>query len=47
MKFLLDENMPPSLAGLLKNAGYDVRHVVEFGYNNTEDFKIGLVLKVF
>jgi predicted nuclease of predicted toxin-antitoxin system len=47
MKFLLDENMPPSLAGLLKNAGYDARHVVEFGYNNTEDFKIGLVLKVF
>ncbi len=40
MKFLLDENMPPSLAILLKNEGYEARHVVEIGYTNTSDFKI-------
>lgn len=40
MKFLLDENMPPSLAGLLQDAGHDARHVIEIGYNNTPDFKI-------
>ncbi len=40
MKFLLDENMPPSLAGLLISAGHDARHVNEIGYNHTPDFKI-------
>jgi predicted nuclease of predicted toxin-antitoxin system len=40
MKFLLDENMPPSLSRLLQNAGYEARHVNEIGYNNTPDFKI-------
>ena len=40
MKFLLDENMPPSLAGLLRSAKHEARHVVEIGYNNTPDFKI-------
>jgi predicted nuclease of predicted toxin-antitoxin system len=40
MKFLLDENIPPSLALLLKNEGHEARHVVEIGYNHTPDFKI-------
>ncbi len=40
MKFLLDENMPPSLAGLLQSIGHEARHVIEIGYNNTPDFKI-------
>ena len=40
MKFLLDENIPPSLATLLKNAGHEARHMVEIGYTSTPDFKI-------
>lgn len=40
MKFLLDENIPPSLVLLLKKEGHEARHVVEIGYNNTPDFKI-------
>ena len=40
MKFLLDENMPPSLAGKIKSIGYEARHVTEIGYNSTPDFKI-------
>ena len=40
MKFLLDENMPPSLAGKIKSIGYEARHVIEIGYNSTPDFKI-------
>lgn len=40
MKFLLDENLPPSLVDLLNSAGHEARHVVEIGYNNTPDFKI-------
>lgn len=40
MKFLLDENIPPSLVGLLQGAGIEARHVIEIGYNNTQDFKI-------
>lgn len=40
MKFLLDENLPPSLASHLTNIGYAARHVISIGYNNIPDFKI-------
>lgn len=40
MSFLLDENLPPSLAPMLKSMDYDARHVVEIGYINTDDFEI-------
>jgi predicted nuclease of predicted toxin-antitoxin system len=40
MRFLLDENIPPSLAVLLKKVGHEARHVVEIGYTSTPDFKI-------
>jgi predicted nuclease of predicted toxin-antitoxin system len=40
MRFLLDENIPPSLAVLLQKVGHEARHVVEIGYTNTPDFKI-------
>jgi predicted nuclease of predicted toxin-antitoxin system len=40
MKFLLDENMPPSLAKKLNSSGFEARHVVEIGYHSTPDFKI-------
>ena len=40
MRFLLDENIPPSLAVLLKKIGHEARHVVEIGYTSTPDFKI-------
>ena len=40
MKFLLDENIPPSLAIKLKEVGYEARHVVDIGLNASPDFKI-------
>ena len=40
MRFLLDENIPPSLAVLLKKIGHEARHVVDIGYTSTPDFKI-------
>lgn len=40
MRFLLDENIPPSLALLLQSIGHEARHVNQIGYNNTPDFKI-------
>ena len=40
MKFLLDENIPPSLAKLLQNEGYEARHVKTVGLGETLDMKI-------
>lgn len=40
LSFLLDENLPPSLAVMLKSLGYDARHVVEIDYTNKDDFEI-------
>jgi predicted nuclease of predicted toxin-antitoxin system len=40
MRFLLDENIPPSLAIFLKIGGHEARHVVEIGYTSASDFKI-------
>lgn len=40
MKFLLDENISPSLVELLKTIGHEARHVNDIGYNNTPDFII-------
>ena len=40
MKFLIDENLSPSLVAFLKQIGYEARHVYEVGLNKTPDFKI-------
>jgi predicted nuclease of predicted toxin-antitoxin system len=40
MKFILDENMPPSLVSKLKSLGYETYHVNEIGFSNTADSKI-------
>jgi len=40
LSFLLDENLPPSLAPRLQKLGYAARHVVEIGYINTDDLII-------
>ena len=40
MKFLLDENLPPSLAHLLQEIGYEARHVKSIGLGETLDSKI-------
>ena len=37
MNFLLDENLPPSLAPLLIARGHPARHVIEIGFNATAD----------
>jgi predicted nuclease of predicted toxin-antitoxin system len=37
MNFLLDENLPPSLAPLLMATGHPARHVIEIGFNATAD----------
>ena len=40
MKFLLDENLPPSLCQKLIADGFEARHVQQIGLNATPDFKI-------
>jgi predicted nuclease of predicted toxin-antitoxin system len=40
MKFLLDENLPPSLANLLQKEGYEARHVKSVGLGETFDSTI-------
>lgn len=40
MKFLLDENIPPSLVLHLRAAGYEVRHVALEGLRAFSDFTI-------
>ncbi|MDX2189463.1 MAG: DUF5615 family PIN-like protein [Bacteroidota bacterium] len=40
MKFLLDENIPPSLAVHLQNIGYDSRHIVKIGFKSISDNQI-------
>ena len=37
MRFLLDENLSPKLAGLLRDAGHDVVHVRDIGLASSQD----------
>ena len=40
LSFLLDENLPPSLAPLIRSIGHAARHVIETGHLNTPDLEI-------
>ena len=37
MRLLVDENLSPRVARLLREAGHDAAHVVEVGLGNTDD----------
>ena len=37
MRLLIDENLSPRVARLLREAGHDAAHVVEVGLGNTDD----------
>lgn len=37
MKLLIDENLSPRVARLLREAGHDAAHVIEVGLGNTDD----------
>ncbi|MFO7778564.1 MAG: DUF5615 family PIN-like protein [Nitriliruptoraceae bacterium] len=37
MRLLIDENLSPRVARLLREAGHDAAHVVEVGLDNTDD----------
>ena len=37
MRLLVDENLSPRVARLLRDAGHDAAHVVEVGLGNTDD----------
>jgi predicted nuclease of predicted toxin-antitoxin system len=40
MRLLIDENLSPRVARLLRQAGHDVVHVTEVGLGNTQDAEI-------
>ena len=40
MRFLIDECLPPSMAGLLRAAGHDCAHVYELGLGGQPDEQI-------
>ncbi len=40
MKFLVDECLPPSMAGLLRAAGHDCAHIYEVGLGGQPDEQI-------
>jgi predicted nuclease of predicted toxin-antitoxin system len=40
MKLLIDENLSPRVARLLREAGHDAAHVTEVGLGNTDDAEI-------
>ena len=46
MKFLLDENMPPSFCGILQNLGYDAIHVYDVQLNQTPDSEIVIYAEI-
>ena len=37
MRLLVDENLSPRVARLLREAGHDAAHVIELGLGNTDD----------
>lgn len=40
MRFLLDENLPPSFANILRKIGFEARHVYDVGLGNVPDEEI-------
>ena len=40
MKFLLDENTPPSLVTRLVGMGHEARHIIRMGWASTKDRRI-------
>ncbi len=40
MKFLLDENLPPSFCKIFEEAGYQARHVYDVDLGNVDDERI-------
>jgi predicted nuclease of predicted toxin-antitoxin system len=40
MRLLIDENLSPRVARLLREAGHDAAHVTEVGLGNTDDAEI-------